>query len=271
MSHTTLWPLLLAGAAFLAQPLSAQSWLQFAPEFKIQSGLSTGALTKDRDDNQVFGFAVANAFKLDNGSSFSVELGYSVLPGATPERLRTSGTVYYNANGTVYSADPKTKAPLFLRVNDSTDTRSHKMDGFSLRGAYISPIASVKGLSWQAGLSLDRFKTINEFIIDLRPMYLDANGGAHSMTSYDGFDATGTQITAHEGYANSVTSTQLTVGVQAGLIYQLNKDFKVEGTLRNVGYGAKDYTPLAYSGKPGTLSDKNGRGFIFEVGLSLTL
>ena len=270
MSTATNWRLLLASAAILAQPLAAQDGSSLNPEFKIREGLTAGTLAKDLMNNETFGFALANVFPLKDGRSLSVELGYDVFAGANRETLHTQGPVYFDLNGTVVSADPTSHTPLYLSQARSTDTRSFKMEGFSVRVNYQAPVPGVEGLSWQAGLSLDRYKSSSEFMIDLIPVY-DLNGGAHSLTSYLPSDGSGTRITANEGYANQVPRAVFTVGAQAGLVYQISKELKVEANVRNLGYGLKNYTPLAYSGTTATLSDKNGRGNVFEIGFSMTL
>lgn len=271
MSHSNIGRLLFACAAILAQPLAAQGWLQVNPEFKIRSGLTAGTVAQDLQDNKTFGFAIANTFQLSEGKGISVELGYDTFTGNHRDSMRSGGPVYYNLNGTVISADPASGAPLYLRPNESTDSRSRRMEGFGLRVSYVNRIPGLPGLSWQAGLSLDRYKSSSEFLIDLRPFYSDANGGVHSLTGYEGVDSAGNRITSHEGYANQAARTVFTFGAHAGLVYQLSPEFKLEGNLRNIGYGVKDYAPLAYTGKPASLSDKNGRGFVFEIGLSMNL
>jgi hypothetical protein len=272
MSHFKLGRLLFASAAILAQPLAAQGWLQVNPEFKVRAGLTAGNLAKDMRDNKTFGFALANTFPLGEGKGINVELTYDIFPGSTRDVTQYPKTVYANIPGHgIVSSDPNTGLPLTLTPALSVDSRANKMEGFGLRGSYVSPIPGITGLSWQAGLSLNRYKSSNEFLIDLRAVYIDANGGSHTLTSYNPKDPNGTQITAHEGYAGQSNRTVLSVGAHAGLIYQFSKEFKLEGNIRNIGYGVKDYTPLAYSGQPGTLSDKNGRGFVFEIGLSMNL
>ncbi|HJV48048.1 MAG TPA: hypothetical protein VJ549_02115 [Geothrix sp.] len=272
MSHIKLGRLLLASAAILALPLAAQDGSQLNPEFKIRSGLTTGTLAKDLRDNKSFGFALANTFSLGSGKGLSVELGYDVFTGNNRDSMRTTGPVYYNLPGYgVISADSTSGAPLYLLSSSSTDSRSRKMEGFGLRASYVSRIAGIEGLSWQVGLSLDHYKSSSEFLIDLRPVYNDASGRPHTLTSYEPQDPGGNQIYAHEGYAYQAARTTFTFGAHAGLVYQFTKDFKVEGNLRNIGYGVKDYAPLAYTGQPATLSDKNGRGFVFEIGLSMNL
>lgn len=272
MSHIKIGRLLLASAAILALPLAAQDGSLLNPQFKIRSGLTAGTLSKDMRDNKTFGFALANTFSLGDGKGITVELGYDIFPGNTKDCLRTPGTVYADVPGYgIVSKDPATGNPLILRPSESTDSRANKMEGFGVRASYQSPIPGISGLSWQAGLSLDRYRSSSEFLIDLRAIWVDAAGNWHSMTRYNPRDPNGNTIAAHEGYAAQSNRTVISVGAHAGLAYQFSKEFKLEGNIRNIGYGVRDYTPLAYSGQPGTLSDKNGRGFVFEIGLSMKL
>ncbi|GLH71707.1 hypothetical protein GETHLI_02090 [Geothrix limicola] len=272
MSHIKLGRLLLASAAILALPLAAKDGSLLNPEFKIRSGLTAGTLAKDTQNNQAFGFALANTFPLGGGRGISVELCYDFFPGNTRDRMQSPSTVYADVPGYgIVTKDPSTQNPLVISPINSTDSRAHKMEGFGVRTSYLSPIPGIEGLSWQAGLSLDAYKSSNEFLIDLRAVWFDANGNWHSMSRYFPRDANGNFVTAHEGYAGQSNRTVVGIGAHVGLAYQFSKEFKLEGNLRNIGYGIKDYTPLAYSGQPGTLSNKNGRGFVFEIGLSMKL
>lgn len=227
-------------------------------DIKIRGGLTT--MQKDIHDNKAFGVAFGAVFPLWKGAGIAVDLGYDYLPSRGWDGLPAANApIYYNQSGTVISAGPNGN-PLFVqaaRTNGSADSRKTGLEGFSIRGGYIAEIPALPGLSWQAGLSLDRYKSSNQFVGNAVPVYMNGT----TVTNLGG--------NAYEGWAISHQRSALNLGVYGGLVYQVHENHKLEFNVRNIGFGTQEYHPLAYTGKAAELADKNGRGFVFEVGLTV--
>lgn len=256
-------PGLLARTALLAAVAWAVSTARAeGPDFdlKLRTGLTT--MQKDMHDNKAFGVAVGATFPLWQSGALVVDFGYDYIPGrgwdALPDK---TAKIWYSQNGTVISSGPN-GSPLFVQVaqtNGSADSHKTGYEGFSARFAYLAPVAALKGLSWQAGLSLDRYKSSNQFVGNAVPVYMD------------GTTVKNLGSNAYEGWAISTNRSTLNAGVFAGLVYQVHENHKLELNIRNIGYGIQDFQPLAYTGRAAQLSDKNGRGFVFEFGLTVKL
>lgn len=249
--------LLILGVALLPQPLLALDWGLTDPAIKIRSGLTTGSIQNDQHDNRVIGLAASASLPIRGGSALAFELGYDLFPGQNWDATRFDQPVYYNLNGQVISSYQG--SPLFLTPNLSGDARAIKMEGFSLRTTWIATAAA--RFSWQVGLSLDFIRSSSQFTGTLRPVYRTSQGGTTTLPPSN----------QYEGWAMSVPRTAVTLGAHMGAGYRLSPEHRLEFNIRNIGYGIKDYTPLAYSGQRATLRDKNGRGFVFEVGLSMSM
>jgi len=250
-----LFTLVLAGVL----PLAAQDL-----DLKVRAGLTAGSITDRLNDNKTMGFAVSHSYPLGRGASLVAELGYDYTPGRGTDALPNSGTPVYfrQADGTVVSNGPG-GAPLFLQVgqsNGSLHQTLRKMEGFSLRGSYRAELPWIEKCTWQVGLSLDRIKSRNQSMGNIVPVYKDAGGAVKNLGA-----------TAYEGWALLEERTAVNLGVHAGLSYQLHENHRLEVNVRNIGYGLRDYTPLAYSGKKAESRDLNGRGFVLEVGLTVKL
>jgi len=235
-------------------------------DLKIRTGLTAGTITKDLQDNKALGLAVGATFKITETGSITVDLGYDYLPGRETDGLPSSAApIWYNF-GTAAAPNIQNNFnghPLFVAPgngNGSADSHKCGFEGFSLRVGYLAPLPWLQQLSWRAGLSLDRYKSTNQFVGNLVPLYTDAEGTVQNL----GADA-------YEGWAYSRQRNAFNVGCFAGLTYQVHENHKVEFTVRNVGYGVMSYQPLAYTGKAAQLSDKNGRGWVFELGLTVKL
>lgn len=257
-SSTALTRLALLGAMALAGArLSADG-----PDLdlKVRAGLNT--MQKDLHDNKAFGLAVSATFPLWKDAGLMVDFGYDYLPGRAWDALPDpKAPIWYNQGGTILTTGPN-GSPLFLQAaqsNGSADSRKTGFEGFSVRGSYLAPIPAVSGLSWHAGLSLDRYKSSNQFVGNAVPVYKDGSSVKNLGSN------------AYEGWALSRKRAALQLGLHAGVVYQVQENHKLEFNIRNIGYGLQDFQPLAYTGRAAQLSDKNGRGFVFEVGLTVKL
>lgn len=253
----SLWRLGLVLTA-LATPLAAKDWSENL-ELKLRMGMNAGSLVTDLSDNKTFGMAIGTAFDLSDTQAITVELGFDYLPGRGKDILPASGTpVFYNQNGTVISS--YNGNPLFLQVSDSNgsaDSRRRSAQGISLRGGYRQAIPSVPGLSWQAGLSLDRYKSTNEFVGNIVPVYKD------------GDEVSNISDNSYEGWAYSRQRAVLSPGAYAGVAYQFQDEYKVEFNVRNVGVGIMNHTPLAYTGRTASFDTSTSRGFLFELSMAV--
>ena len=135
-------------------------------DLKLHAGLKSGELQKDHLDNKAMGFAIGARHPWGKGQ-LTAELSFDILPGQATDTMPTSGAVY-GPGGAV--ADPVSHNAYFLRPNESIDWRKESSQGFSLKGGYAAAVAGWQGLSWQAGLSIDAYKTSSEFTGTLRPM-----------------------------------------------------------------------------------------------------
>ncbi len=244
----------------LAIPLAAEDP---GPTFdlKVHSGFAAGDLQKLHANNKVFGLGVAGRFSTSANGAFTLELGFDILPGRDHDVMPTSGLVYYDpANPvTTYAGQPLT-----LSVTNSIDFRKESTQGFSLRGAYTNRLPG-SDWYWFAGASLDFYKTTAQFTGTLVPGYGDpANPTVVPPLTEGAPDY-------YEGWAFVQDKTKLGIGFLGGVGVPLGENFKVEFTLRNLGFTHLDYRPFTYTGKPAALDESSKRGFTFEIGLSLKI
>ena len=250
----------LAMFAVMACPLLAgDSGYDF--DLKVKAGFKTGTLQTDHADNKAFGFALGASRPFGKGR-LTLEAGFDILPGQTRDSL-PSGPIYAPAGAGLGTADPATGHPYFLRPNESLDLRKESSQGFSLKGGYAAPLTGVGGLSWQAGLSLDAYKTASEFTGTLRPMVASATGTVTQVS--------GSLGKYYEGFATAPTGIALSPGFYAGLKLQLSDDFALEFNLRNVGLKHFEYRPTTYTGRPASVDSSTIRGFVIDFALCMKL
>lgn len=233
-----------------------------AYELKLRVGLKGGDLKTDHGDNKVIGFAVGGRRPMGAGF-LTGELSFDLLPGQARDTMPVGQAVYAPAGSGLGTSDPVTKNTYFLRANESIDFRKESSQGFSLKGGYAAPLSWNEGLTWQAGLSLDAYKTSSEFTGTLRPMVMVGNSPTQVL------DSKGQKY--YEGLAVVSQGTTLTPGFYAGLRQQINEDCAVELNLRNVGMKHFDYRATTYTGTPATTESSTIRGFIVDLSLSLKL
>lgn len=234
-------------------------------ELKLRAGLKGGDLKADHGDNKVIGFAVGARRPMGHGY-LTAELSFDLLPGQARDTMPVGQAVYAPAGTGLGTADPVTHNPYFLRANESIDLRKESSQGFSLKGGYAAPLSWNEGLTWQAGLSLDAYKTTSEFTGTLRPQYLDASGKTVPVMG-----PLSTKVGYYEGFAIVSQGTTLAPGFYAGLRQQINDDFAVELNLRNVGMKHFDHRATTYTGHPATTESSTIRGFIVDISFSLKL
>ena len=259
----------MAGIRPLSRLAYAAALLAFVPalaqdnslplEFKLRTGLTAGALRTDQGDNKAFGFALAIRKPFGKGQ-LTGELSYDILAGRARDVMPTSGPVYAPSGGSLGTASP-TGSPYFLRANESLDLRKESAAGFSLKGGYAAPLGLCEGLTWQAGISLDFYKTSSEFTGTLRPMV--------GTTPTQVVDAN--HLKYYEGFATVEKNTTLSPGFYAGLRQSLGEDFALEFNVRNFGARHNDYRPTTYTGLPAGVATSTHRGFVFEVCLAMAL
>jgi hypothetical protein len=254
--HSTLLLVALAGSA-LAAADEGQAF-----EVKIRAGLKGGDLQQKHVDNKVIGFALGGRRPLGQGW-LTGEVGFDLLPGQAHDATPFSGPVYAPAGSALGTADPVSHNPYFLRANESLDLRKESSQGFSVKLGYAAPLALGPGLTWQAGLSVDAYKTSSEFTGTLRPMVM--------------VGASPTQVADslarkyYEGFATVAQGVALTPGFYAGLRQRIGEDFALELNLRNVGTKHFDYRATTYTGRPASTDSSTIRGFIVDFSLSLKL
>jgi hypothetical protein len=259
--RSTLIRTFLLLAAMAGTSLMAGEGLQDF-ELKLRTGLKTGDLQKDHADSKVFGFAVGARRQFGKGY-LTGEVSFDLLPGQAHDATPLSGAVYAPAGAGLGTSDPNTLSPYFLRPNESLDLRKESSQGFSVKGGYSAPLSWNEGLTWQAGMSLDVYKTSSEFTGTLRPMVTNAGTTAQVL------DSLGRKY--YEGFAKVATGTSLSPGFYAGLRQQLTDDFAIELNLRNIGVKHFDYRATTYTGRPANLESSTIRGFILDFSLSLKL
>lgn len=231
-------------------------------DLKVRVGLKGGDLQTKHADNKAFGFALSIRRPL-GGGQLTGELSFDIFPGQNRDTMPTSGAVYAPAGAGLGTSDPITHNPYFLRPNESLDLRKESSQGFSLKGGYAAPLPWAEGLSWQAGLSLDAYKTSSEFTGTLRPMVLVGTIPTQVVDSAN--------RKYYEGFAQVAKGKALSPGVYVGLRQQLSEDFALEVNLRNIGLKHYDYRATTYTGGPATTEGSTVRGFVVDFSLSLKL
>lgn len=259
--HRTLL-LLAAMAGPMLAAAGPSAGVGQAFELKLRAGIKAGDLQKEHADNKAIGFAVGARRPLGKGF-LTGEVSFDILPGQAHDATPFGGAVYAPAGAALGTASPTTQNPYFLRANESLDLRKESSQGFSLKGGYAAPLTWNEGLTWQAGLSLDAYKTSSEFTGTLRPMVM--------------VGATPTQVVDslnrkyYEGFATVAKGTAISPGFYVGLRQQLSEDFALELNLRNVGLKHFDYRATTYTGRPAATESSTIRGFILDFSLSLKL
>lgn len=252
----TMFRLVLASALGLL-PLAAQDY-----DFKVRVGLNAGSIVQDLRDNKAIGLGAQASFPLSASSALTAEIGYDYLPGRGRDLvpgMLGQNVFAKDAAGNIVTAGPN-GAPLQIVIdgsNGSKDVRKRGLEGFSLRGGYRAALPLMEGLAWQAGLSLDAYRSDNEFSGVLRPVYKAADG---KLVRVGG-----------ESWVENRERKAFNVGLFAGVAYQLHPNHKLEFNVRNIGYGLKDYRPFTTTGKPAEIVDARGRGWVFECALTVKL
>jgi hypothetical protein len=241
----------------LVLPLAAQDKpLSF--DMKIRAGLTTGAIQKDHFDNKAMGFGLATIYPLGGTKAVTAELSFDLLTGRHHDVLSTSGAVWVNP------ANPVTTngtTPYVLNPTYSYDDRKESSQGFSLRLGYTDALPILDGLSWQAGLSLDRYKPKSEFkytfiAVPTPPKVTQADG---------------TLVVPYEGGTFVASDPKLVPGFFVGVKYSFDKEKGLEFNIRNIGAAHYDFTPFTYTGKAARLDSSTSRGFVFEIALSVKI
>lgn len=258
--HTLHRTLLLLTAMAASSLVAAEEGLPF--ELKLRAGLKGGTIQTDHADNKAMGFAVGTRRPMGAGF-LTGEISFDLLPGQARDAMPIGKPVYAPSGTGLGTASPTTSNPYFLRPNESIDLRKESSQGFSVKGGYAAPLAWNEGLTWQAGLSLDAYKTSSEFTGTLRPMVLVGASPTQVL------DAQGRKY--YEGFATVAQGKVLAPGFYVGLRQQLGEDFALEVNLRNVGVKHFDYRATTYTGQPATTESSTIRGFILDFSLALKL
>jgi hypothetical protein len=185
---------------------------------KVRGGFSFGDVQKDMQANKVTGLGLEVAYGLSGNSSFFGEMAY----------FNFASTDYWNP------------LPASATVATSVDLRKNRLEGFVIRGGYRSAFGP-KGLSWQAGLDLDRLKSRQEV---------------------SGQIVIGSTT---EGLAVTPESTKINIGLFGGIHYDLGDSATIEANLVSIGYGKVNWIPRSYSGVAAAAETTTRRGFVFEV------
>jgi hypothetical protein len=87
----------------------------------------------------------------------------------------------------------------------------------------------------------------------------------------DPADPEGTQKDYYEGWAFTQEKSKLGLGVLAGVGVPLKDYCTLEFRIRNLSFTHFDYRPFTYTGSPAAVVEATHRGFVFELGFSLTI
>lgn len=259
MKHRrTFPPTLLLLAALAGGALDAAD-KGYSFDFKLRGGLKGGDARKDHHDNKAFGLGLGVSRPMGKGL-LTGELSFDVLPGQARETM-PMGQPVYAPSGTGFGTASPAGSPYFLRVNDSADLRKESSQGFSLKCGYSAPLGWWEGLSWQAGGSLDAYKTASEFTGTVRPFVLVGT----TPTSVK--DSQGRQY--YEGWALVKHGKAIAPGFYAGFRQVLSEDIGLELNLRNIGLKHYDYRPMTYTGTAAVMESSTRRAFVVDVALAM--
>jgi hypothetical protein len=224
---------------------------------KFRAGATAGNLKDDSRSNKMMGLSLAGAWNLGDGAALIGELGYTYFDAGEYDAMARSGSIYYNpaAPSSTYNGNP-----VFLSIESSADSRKNRLEGFGARFGYSKRFAP--DWSWQAGLTLDSFKSRQEVSGTLRPVY--------GPTAWVG---NGTAVPGgyYEALTSTPTSSKLNVGAFAGVKTQLGDNFSFEVNLLSVGYTRVNWVPFSYSGQTATSTTTNRRGIGLEFGFGLKM
>lgn len=209
--------LTLALIAGLALPSAAQG-KGFTASGKVRAGVTSGDIQQDMQANKATGMGIEVGYGLSDRTSVFGELAY----------LNFASTDYWNP------------LPATAVVASSVDLRKNKLGGFTFRGGYRSGFGS-QGLSWQAGLTLDRFKSRQEV---------------------SGQIVIGTTT---EGLAATPEDTKIAPGAFGGIHWAVGENFTLEANLVSIGYSRVNWVPASYSGTTAAAESKTRRGLVLEV------
>lgn len=213
------WWLPLALVAGTAATLHAQAAAgAFSGGVKIRAGICFGDVQKDMQANKVTGMGLEFGYGLSGSSSIFGELAY----------LNFASTDYWNP------------LPAGATYATSVDLRKNRLEGFLIRGGYRAAFGP-KGLSWQAGVDVDRLKSRQEV---------------------SGQIVVGSTT---EGLAVTPESTKINIGLFGGLHYDLGDAATIEANLVSIGYGRVNWVPRSTSGTAAAAETTTRRGFVFEV------
>lgn len=231
--------LLLAGLG--VAPLLGQNALSDATyEVKVRGGMTFGNLQTDLNARKLMGLSAEGFFPLFGKGGIAAQVDYTYFPGSDYDNM-----------------PPATFDGRALSAASSADRRKLSLEGFSLRAAYRAPI--MEGLSWQAGLIINRFKATEEVSGTLRPA--------------------GTTSTGYESLAYTPQSSKVTPGLFAGVKYQVNNVFSLEANVIGMSYGTVKWQPYWYTGQNSATSGnpvgapktQNRSGFALEFAAGLRL
>jgi len=242
-------------APVLALPLAAQdSPLSF--DMKMRAGLMSGAMQKDHFDNKAMGFGLAATYSLGGTKAVTAELSFDLMPGRHHDVMPTGGTIWVMQDGAPVNINDTPNTFDFIH---SYDDRKESCQGFSLRLGYTDALPFLEGLSWQAGLSLDRYKPKSEF--------------KYTFIAWGPPDADGVRKLAewYEGGTFVAEGAKIVPGAFVGVKYAFDKEMGVEFNIRNIGAAHNNFTPFTYTGKAAQLDSSTSRGFVFEIALSVKI
>jgi hypothetical protein len=214
-------PLILALAmgAVSGISLSAQSG-ELTGAIKIKAGVTAGNIADDTHENKLVGFGIGGAWSLSSRSAVIGELGYTYFPGS--DRVRA--------------------LPAGFTPTSSSDVRKNILKGVTARVGYRAAISDW-GWNWQGGLTIDRFKSVQE-----------AAGNLVSGSTTEAIAAT-------------PESTKVMPGAFLGLHKTIGSDFSFEANFLSFGYSQVEWNPALYTGQAAGASSRNRRGMALEVSL----
>lgn len=190
----------------------------FSGGVKVRAGFTSGDVQTDMQANKITGMGLEFAYGLTSSSAVFGELVY----------LNFASTDYWNP------------LPASATFATSVDLRKNRLEGFVIRGGFRSAFGP-KGLSWQAGLDLDRLRSRQEV---------------------SGQIVIGSTT---EGLAATPENTKINIGLFGGLHYDLGDSATLELNLVSIGYGKVNWVPRSYSGTTATAETTTRRGFVYEA------
>jgi len=215
-----------------------------AQDAKWVIGIKSGggaALNSSSDQSRVnLNLGLTGEYRLTEKTAVFAELKYRTFRSVYHEATRFGSG--YTLNGTFVN---QTASTLGITMANSVDVRRDVVEGYGLAFGYRGPLMG--DFSWQAGLSLDSFKSTQEV--------------TGAITVNTGVPAS----TTREGLSYTPSKTGVKPGAFVGAQWTVSPNFYVESNLAFVSFKQINYLPTAYTGAAASTETKNVNKVLLEV------